>query len=73
MRQMRPGERRAFERAISLFGSQNRLALACGIPQQQINAIARGVRELDPYEAVAIERATQGSITRRMLISDLWD
>jgi DNA-binding transcriptional regulator YdaS (Cro superfamily) len=61
----------ALRRAVELFGSENRLAAALGISQQNLNrAVRRG--RVSPQLAIAIQKATGGNVTASELRPDLW-
>jgi DNA-binding transcriptional regulator YdaS (Cro superfamily) len=61
----------ALRRAVELFGSENKLAAALGISQQNLNrAVRRG--RVSPQLAIAIQKATRGSVTADELRPDLW-
>jgi DNA-binding transcriptional regulator YdaS (Cro superfamily) len=62
---------RALNLAVEFFGSENKLALAIGITQQNINrAVRRG--RVSPQVAMAIQRATGGYVTANELRPDIW-
>jgi DNA-binding transcriptional regulator YdaS (Cro superfamily) len=61
----------AFDRAISMFGSENRLAEAIGWAQQNVNAAVRRGR-CSAEMAIAIQRATGGLVTANELRPELW-
>jgi DNA-binding transcriptional regulator YdaS (Cro superfamily) len=57
--------------AVKLFGSENKLAEAVGISQQNLNrAVRRG--RVSPQLAMAIQRVTHGLVTANELRPDLW-
>lgn len=58
------------EKAIARFGSEVKLARAAGVAQSSINEAKRG--NVGPRVAIAIERATEGEITRAQLRPDLF-
>jgi DNA-binding transcriptional regulator YdaS (Cro superfamily) len=61
----------ALRLAVELFGSERKLAQACGLAQQNMNrAIKRG--RVSPHLAIAIQRATGGNVTASELRPDLW-
>ena len=53
-------------------GGQSRLAEMIGVPPQLMYQWARGVRPVPIERCVAIERATNGAVTRRDLRPDDW-
>jgi DNA-binding transcriptional regulator YdaS (Cro superfamily) len=62
---------RALNLAVEFFGSENKLALAIGITQQNINrAVRRG--RVSPQVAMAIQKATGGYVTANELRPDIW-
>ena len=63
--------RSALARAVKMFGSEKKLAVAVGIAQQVLNrAVKRG--RVSPELAKAIQRATGGAVTANELRPDLW-
>jgi DNA-binding transcriptional regulator YdaS (Cro superfamily) len=65
------GSRSALARAVAMFGSETKLAMAVGIAQQVLNrAVRRG--RVSPELAKAIQRATGGAVTANELRPDLW-
>lgn len=63
---------RYIAQAVELLGSQSALARACGLSQASINRLLKGTRRPSAETAVAIERATAGTITREQLRPDLY-
>jgi len=62
--------------AISLFGSESKLGAATGYSQVAINKAKRRVAaggKVSANLAVAIDRATEGKISKRRLRPDLFD
>jgi len=59
-------------RAINLFGAQSRLAEAAGCAQQAISQMLNFQLPVSAESAMAIERATDGAVTRSQLRPDLW-
>lgn len=53
-------------------GAGGTLAQALGIPLSYLSQMAGGVRVVTPERAAAIERATEGRVTRRDLRPDDW-
>lgn len=60
------------EKAVSIAGSQHRLAEVSGLSQQFISKLQRGERGVTAETALAIERATNGRVSRHDLRPDLW-
>lgn len=59
------------EKAVSILGSQAALARACGVSQPAISKwLSGGI--VSPENASAIERATDGAVTRKQLRPDDW-
>ena len=56
------------ETAIKVLGGQKRLADACGVSQPAVNKWLHGISSITPENAVAVERATQGQVTRFALL-----
>jgi len=65
------GVRKLLRLAVDMYGSENRLALAIGTPQQVLNAAIRR-RSVSPELAMGIHRATDGWISAHQLRPDLW-
>lgn len=60
-------------RAIAIAGSQSRLAALAGVSQQAIGKLALGTSRRPSAElAIAIERATNGAVTRHDLRPDIY-
>lgn len=59
-------------RAISALGSQSKLAEASGISQSSISRMFLLQERVSAEDAVAIERATGGAVSRHDLRPDLW-
>lgn len=56
--------------AVKSFGSEKKLAAACGLSQAAINKAKRQFEKegtVSPRMAVAVERATQGAVTKGAL------
>lgn len=62
--------RELIEKAIGILGSQAKLAEACGVKQPSIWQ-AKDSERVSAELAMAIEKATEGSITARELRPDL--
>lgn len=58
--------------AITILGSEAKLGVACGVSQGAIWKAKRAGR-VSGELAVAIEKATKGSVPRWRLRPDLWD
>lgn len=63
--------REHIERAVQLKGSQEKLAEAAGCSQQQISYLLNEARTITPEMAVAIDRATDGAVSKFTLRPDL--
>lgn len=61
---------RIISRAISIAGSQLALARACGVTQAAVSKWLSG-KGISIENAIAVERATNGSVTVRDLRPDL--
>ena len=59
-------------RAVQAVGGQGALAAACGVSPQAVNQWVSGTRAVPLARCVAIERATNGAVTRRDLRPDDW-
>lgn len=59
-------------RAIKQHGSQAKLAQAAGCSQQQISYLLTDAERISAEMAAAIERATEGHVTRHDLRPDLF-
>lgn len=60
------------ERAVSLIGSQQKLAEAIGLSQQGVSYLLKQAPRVTAEVAVAIERATKGEIRREQLRPDIF-
>lgn len=61
------------KRAVEIVGSQGKLARAVGVSQPAINNRLQGKTDVMSGEmAIAIERATDGQVSRSDLRPDLW-
>jgi DNA-binding transcriptional regulator YdaS (Cro superfamily) len=58
-------------RAVSLLGSEAKLAAAAGVAQATINE-AKHTGTVGPKLAMGLDRATGGRISRSALRPDLW-
>lgn len=59
-------------RAVAHFGTQHRLASAIKCSQQHISKAMMGDIGIAAEYAIAIEKATDGAVTRSQLRPDLW-
>ena len=57
----------------AIRGNQSYLAKKTGIAPAFINQIARGVRWVPAQSAAAIEKATNGAVTRQEMFPDDWE
>jgi len=62
---------RLIEEAISLFGTEAKLAAAAGVSQPSVNEAKRKGR-VGPRLALGIDRATGGKISKSALRPDIW-
>ncbi|AUW32603.1 helix-turn-helix domain-containing protein [Acidithiobacillus caldus] len=60
-------------RAIAHFGSQSALAKATGLSQAAVSKWVRGLDRVSPRSAIAIQRATNGLVTKEQLCPDIFD
>lgn len=60
----------AINAAISILGSQAKLADSLGIPNQNISEMARGKRILPIHHAISIENITKGGVKKSLLRPD---
>lgn len=68
-----PGEDCPFvARAIEYFGTQQGLADAIGVTRSAVGQTLHGHMQTSYDMAVAIERATDGAVSRSQLRPDLW-
>lgn len=58
--------------AVRAKGSQQKLAEACGVSQQQISYLLTGAKEISAEMAIKIDTATGGSIPRKRLRPDIF-
>lgn len=59
-------------KAISLLGSQAKLATAAGLSQPAIFKMSKGKTRPSASSAIAIEKATNGEIKREQLRPDIF-
>ena len=55
-----------------LSNTQASLALSLGVSQGLVHQWAKGLRPVSPQQCVAIEKATNGAVTRKDLRPDDW-
>ena len=60
------------QRAINKAGSQQALAAAIGVSQQQVSYLMTKAKRIPAEVAIAVERATEGEVTRAELRPDLF-
>ncbi len=65
--------RRHIQRAISLAGSQSKLAEQLDISQQNVSRLMTRAKRVPAELAVAIEKVTEGKVSRSDLRPDLFD
>lgn len=70
-RPVRPNVSHLIKSAIDMFGSETKLASAIGFAQPSINDAKRKGR-VGPLMALAIDKATEGRISKHELRPDLW-
>lgn len=63
--------REHIERAVQIKGSQEKLAEAAGCSQQAISFLLNEAKSITPEMALAIDRATDGQISKFVLRPDL--
>lgn len=61
---------KAIARACAVLGSQLALAVAIGAAPAQVSQWVNGIRPVPAHYCLAIERATQGAVTRQDLRPD---
>ena len=59
-------------KAIEIAGSQVRLGELSGLSQQFISKLATGQRAVTAETAMAIDKATNGGVSKSILRPDLW-
>lgn len=59
------------EKAVSIFGTQKKLAAACGVTQPAVHKWLNGSTVKAEY-AIAIELATNRAVLREDIRPDLW-
>jgi DNA-binding transcriptional regulator YdaS (Cro superfamily) len=61
----------AVERAISILGSQAKLAAACEVTQTAVHKWLYGA-DIRAENAIKVEKATNGAVTRQQLRPDIF-
>lgn len=61
-----------FQKAINHAGGQGKLASAIGISQQHVSYILTRAKRIPPEVAIAVDRYTDGQITKSELRPDLF-
>lgn len=61
------------QQAIRWKGSQEALAAACGVEQQTISRLLNRRRRVTAEMAIAIDRATRGTVSKHALRPDLFE
>lgn len=64
--------RKHVERAVRIRGSQAKLAEAAGCSQQQISYLLHDAERISAEMAAAIERATNGEVSKAVLRPDMF-
>ena len=59
-------------RAVEIVGSQAALARQIGLSQPSVHDLCNGAKSIRAEIALAIEKATDGQVTRSQLRPDLW-
>lgn len=59
-------------KACAIVGSQAEMARLLGIPVAAVSQWVRGVRPVPDKHALAIEKATNGKVTRKQLCPNTW-
>lgn len=59
-------------KACEIVGSQSEVAKLLGVPPAAVNQWVKGLRPVPDKHALAIERATNGKVTRKELCPDDW-
>ena len=60
------------KRAITIAGSQKKLAAAIGLSQQGVSYLLNGAPRVTAEIAIKIEKATRGEIRRQQLRPDIF-
>ena len=64
--------RTLIQEAVRAKGSQQKLAEACGVSQQQISYLLNDAKEISAEMAAKIDVATEGEIARSALRPDIF-
>jgi DNA-binding transcriptional regulator YdaS (Cro superfamily) len=64
--------RNLLQKAINKAGSQQALAAAIGVSQQQVSYLMTKARRIPAEIAIAVERATDGEVSRNELRPDIF-
>lgn len=64
--------RNLLQKAIDKAGSQQALAAAIGVSQQQVSYLMTKARRIPAEIAIAVERATGGEVSRNELRPDIF-
>lgn len=64
--------RKQIEKAISITGSQQKLAEKVGCSQQYISLLARSAVKVSAEMALAFDRATDGKVSKHTLRPDIF-
>lgn len=68
-----PVFRAGLRQAVEIAGGQTELGRRSGIPQQTIWWLLTTARKMSAEDAVAIDRATEGRVSKHSLRPDLFD
>lgn len=60
------------QEAVKIAGTQKALADAIGISQQGVSYLLTDAKDISPEIAAAIDRFTQGKISKSELRPDIW-
>lgn len=60
------------ERAVSIFGSQKKLADAMSCSQQHVSLLIRGAVRVTAEMALAVDKATDGVVSKHDLRPDIF-
>lgn len=60
-------------RAVEILGSQSELARSCGVSQPTVHKWLHGLAVITPRNAIAVEHATGGKVTREQLCPDIFN
>lgn len=65
--------RTLIERAVQLKGSQEKLAEACGVSQQQISYLLKEAKAISGEMAVKVHNGTDGAVAKHELRPDMFE